>query len=205
MSKKICPLPDEFLEWQVRLRRHTMHERNGAPHIGVIPLVFVKRPGVAVGGTAHSVVCGLLPEESSLDTRTREFRALYEEGVEKGARHVYDRGVEYLLSYYDSRETFSDDTLTTLLPKESDLAIALRAQPRCALVFNVFEANAQEKIFAPRCQQIDASAEIHESGPVFDNVWWHNTIFHGMADDHVVIRFRHEKSWDTRFGSLQSL
>lgn len=205
MAKSISPLPEEFLEWQVRLRRHTMTDRNGAPHIGVIPLVFVKRPGVAVGGTAHSVVCGLLPEESTLEERTAKFRALYEEGIEKGARHVYDVGIEYFTGYYESREAFQADTLTTLLPKESDLVTALRAEPQCALVFNVFEAATTEKIFNPRCQQIDAVVDVHEDGPVYDNVWWHNTLFHGMADDHVVLQFRHQKSWDTRFGTLQAL
>ena len=182
-----------------------MKERNGAPHIGVIPLVFVRRPGVAVGGTAHSVVCGLLPERSSLESRTAEFRSLYEEGVQKGARHVYDSGIEYLKNYYDSRECFEPDTLTTLLPKESDLVRALRVDPQCALVFHVFESHVKEKIFNPRCQQIDAIAELHEEGPVFENVWWHNTLFHGMADDHVVVGFRHQKSWDTRFGTFQLL
>ncbi len=202
MSVPSTPLPEEFLEWQVQLRRHTMHERNGAPHIGVVPLLFVQRPGVSVGGSAHSIVCGLLPAASVLDQKTEEFRTLYEEGIEKGARHVYDRGVDYLLSYYDSREDFEPDTLTTLLPEESDLVKALRANSNCALVFNVFESNTGNKLFNPRCQQIDALAEVHASGVVFDNVWWHNTLFHGMADNHVVVQFRHQKSWDTRFGAF---
>ena len=38
------PLPKEFLDWQVKLRRETMVERNGAPHIGVVPTVAVARP-----------------------------------------------------------------------------------------------------------------------------------------------------------------
>ena len=98
MSVASTPLPEEFLEWQVQLRRHTMHERNGAPHIGVVPLLFVHRPGVAVGGRAHSIVCGLLPAASQLEKKTQEFRGLYEDSIEKGARHVYDRGIDYLLS-----------------------------------------------------------------------------------------------------------
>ena len=118
MLKNSTPLPEEFLEWQVRLRRHTMTDRNGAPHIGVIPLVFVKRPGVAVGGTAHSVVCGLLPEESTLEERTAKFRSLFtKRGSRKGARHVYDVGIEYFTGYYEDRECFQPDTLTTLLPE----------------------------------------------------------------------------------------
>ena len=42
-----------------------------------------------------------------------------------------------------------------------------------------------------------------EGGPVYDNVWWHNTLFHGPAEDHVVIHFQHLASWDTRFGRLE--
>jgi hypothetical protein len=25
-------------------------------------------------------------------------------------------------------------------------------------------------------------------------------MFHGMAEDHVVVHFKHEETWDTRFG-----
>ena len=85
--------------------------------------------------------------------------------------------------------------------------MAVRANPECSLVFNVWEAGpeARKPIDAVRCTQIDARAEVLEDGPIYENVWWHNTLFHGMADDHVVIHFRHESSWDTRFGGLVSL
>ena len=51
----------------------------------------------------------------------------------------------------------------------------------------------------------DCEVEILSEGPVYDNVWWHNTLFHGMADEHVVLRFKHQRSWDTRFGGIQAL
>jgi hypothetical protein len=34
-------------------------------------------------------------------------------------------------------------------------------------------------------------------------VWWHNTLFHGKADHAVVVRFRHRRTLDTRFGGLE--
>ena len=41
--------------------------------------------------------------------------------------------------------------------------------------------------------------------PVYDNVWWHNTLFHGPADEHVVVHFRHRATWDTRFGAFDEV
>ena len=37
-----------------------MFEDNGAPHAGVAPLVVVRQPGLALGVSTHSVICGLL-------------------------------------------------------------------------------------------------------------------------------------------------
>ena len=59
MKATAKPLPKEFLSWQVALRHHTMHVRNGAPHIGVVPIVCAKRPGAHLGVVLHNVVCGL--------------------------------------------------------------------------------------------------------------------------------------------------
>lgn len=199
------PLPKEFLDWQVVLRHHTMVARNGAPHIGVVPTVMVKHPGVQLGVASHSIVCGLLPADRLLEAKTREFRTLYETYSPKGARQLYDQGIEYLLDYYQSSSDFDPSSVTTLLPEDADLVKALRADPSCALVFNVFEPSEPREIGSPRCTQVEARAEVLSSGPVYDNVWWHNTLFHGPADEHVVIRFHHQRSWDTRFGGLQAL
>ena len=199
------PLPREFLEWQVALRRHTMEERNGAPHAGVAPLVTVQRPGAGPGFISSSVICGLLPHPDQLARKTEEFRNLYESGIADGARAVYDRGIQYLLEYYRRADDFDPDSVTTLLPKKAALVDALRAAPRCALVFFVFDLVDRSDVGRFRCLHLDSFAEVLESGPVYDNVWWHNTLFHGAADDHVVIRFRHEASFDTRFGALEPL
>ena len=64
-SDGVRPLPTDFLEWQVALRRWTMLESHGAPHAGVAPLVVVRQPGMAVGVSAHSIICGLLPRPDS--------------------------------------------------------------------------------------------------------------------------------------------
>lgn len=205
MSTSAEPLPKEFLNWQVTLRHFTMTDRNGAPHMGVVPTVLVKRPGAQLGVVAHSIVCGLLPHPRLLAAKTEEFRSLYEDNIEGGARKVYDAGIAYLLDYYTSSDEFDPGTVTSLVPEDCALVDALKAEPRCSLVFNVFNTDDPDSIGKPRCHQLDCVVEVLRDGPVYDNVWWHNTLFHGMADEHVVLHFRHQKSWDTRFGGLQAL
>ena len=97
------------------------------------------------------------------------------------------------------------DEDTPLLPVKTPLVDALNAEPRCALLFHVFDPQDKTQVGGMRCQQIDAQAEVLEKGPVYDNVWWHNSLFHGPADGCAVIRFRHERSWDTRFGGFEPL
>ncbi|HEY8516758.1 MAG TPA: hypothetical protein VIS07_14715 [Candidatus Binatia bacterium] len=198
-------LPEEFLDWQVRLRRWTMEERNGSPHVGVAPLLLVRRPGVGPGASAHAIVCGLLPAEDQLEKKTAEFRAIYEGAAAEGARAIYDRGIAYMRDYYTSTEGFDPTSITTLLPRDSAAVVALRADFRCALVFHVFDMDDKSELSRLRCQQFNCRAEIHESGPVYENVWWHNALFHGKVEDHVVVRFRHQSSYDTLFGGLEAL
>jgi hypothetical protein len=199
------PLPEGFLDWQVKLRLHTMEERHGAPHAGVAPLVTVRRPGAALGVTTHSVICGLLAEPGKLAERTKEFRSLYEGSIAAGARAVYDRGIAYMKHYYRDAAGFDAASITTLLAEQSPLVEALRAEPECALLFYVFDLTDRSEVGRFRCLQLDCSAEVVEDGPVYENVWWHNALFHGPVDDHVVIHFRHQRSWDTRFGALEAL
>jgi hypothetical protein len=202
---RIAPLPDEFLDWQVRLRLWTMDARNGSPHVGVAPLLVVRRTGVGPGVTVHSIICGLLPAEAGLERKTAEFRAIYEAGRPDGAKAIYDRGIEYLRGYYRSADDFDPTSVTTLLARDSAAAVALRADPRCALVFHVFDMDDKSEVGRLRCLQLNCKAELHESGPVYDNVWWHNALFHGKVEDNVVVRFRHQSSYDTLFGGLEAL
>jgi hypothetical protein len=167
--------------------------------------VLVKSPGVAPGTSAHSIISGILPRADLLERRTKEFRELYEAGIAEGARVLYDRGIEYLKRYYTRSEEFDPASITTLLPKGSPVARALRADPSCALVFYVFDLRERGELGRFRCVQLCCRAEVLESGPVYDNVWWHNTLFHGMAEDHAVIRFLHQESWDTRFGRFDRI
>jgi len=199
------PLPAEFLDWQVKLRAHTAKARAGSPHIGVAPVVLVRRPGVEGGATGHSIVCGLLPRADRLEQKTREFRELYESGAAEGARRIYDRGLAYLQDYYVSTDDFDPVSITTLLPEDAPVVKALHADPRCALVFHVFEPGGEAPGPPVRCQMLDCSAEVLDSGPVYDNVWWHNALFHGFADGCVVIHFRHRRTLDTRWGGLQEV
>lgn len=195
------PLPVSFLEWQVALRAWTMEARRGAPHPGVAPLVTVRAPGASLGVITHSIICGLLPRD--LDEKTKSWRALYEDGIADGARAVYDRGIESLKRYYRSAADFDASSITTLLPQGSPLVAALRAESRCALVFYVFDLGDRSEVGRFRCLHLDCRASVLEEGPIYDNVWWHNTLFHGPAEDHVVIHFRHVATWDTRFGRLE--
>jgi hypothetical protein len=204
-SVSALPLPESFLTWQVELRRHTMETADGAPHVGVAPLLTVARPGTALGVSSHSIICGLLPRPEALATKTREFRELYERLAPTGARAVYDAGIEYLRSYYQEAGDFDADSLTTLLSEDSELVSALVAHPRCQLLFYVFNLADRSTVGRFRCWQLDAEAEIHRDGPVFDNVWWHNTLFHGKLDRSVVLRFRHHATHDTAFGRYESV
>lgn len=199
------PLPREFLEWQVALRRHTMIERSGAPHAGVAPLLTVRRPGSTLGVTTHSIICGILPAPGRLEEKTAEFRRLYEESIPKGAKKTYDRGIEYLRSYYRNAEDFDPTSLSTLLGEDSPAVLALRADPRCSLVFYVFALADRTEVGRFRCLQLDCEAEVLSAGPVYDNVWWHNTLFHGKDEESVVVRFHHRRTLDTRFGGLEEL
>lgn len=195
-------LPAEFLDWQVRLRRWTVQEKEGAPHVGVAPLLVVRRRGVGPGTTAHSIVCGLLPANGRLTARTQEMRELYERHRTDGARAIYDAGLDYLRGYYANAEDFDSTSITTILPSDAPAVDALGLQPRCALVFHVFDVTGDGVEGGVRCMQLNCTAEILHSGPVYENVWWHNALFHGSVSDHVVIRFAHRESLDTRFGGL---
>ena len=199
---RVQPLPAEFLAWQVALRKYTMDTRHGSPHAGVAPLVIARRPGTTLEVASHSIICGLLPRADRIAGKTEEWRKLYESGIGEGARAVYDRGIEQMRSAYASTEDFDPESLTTLLPAKLPLANALRGDSRCALVFYVFDLVDRSEIGKLRCLHLDATAEVLTSGPVFDNVYWHNTLFHGPVDDHVVVHFRHLATWDTRFGAL---
>jgi hypothetical protein len=204
-SPAFSPLPAGFLDWQVQLRAHTARERNGAPHAGVAPLAMARRPGVPLGVAAHSIICGILPHPSRLAAKTREFQAIYEGGVALGARDVYDRGLAYLKDYYLASEDFDPESLTTLMAEDRPLVKALLAEPECALLFYVFDLQDRTEVGRFRCLQLNCRAEVLTAGPVFENVWWHNTLFHGKAEESVVIHFRHQTSYNTQFGGFERL
>lgn len=199
------PMPTEFLEWQVKLRHWTMLNRHGAPHVGVAPVVSVQQPGVGPGMTMHSIICGLLPHPDQVDAKTREFRELYESHADEGARGIYDAGIAYLKRYYQSAADFDAYTITSLLHKDAAVVQALRANPSCALLFYVFDLDNRTEEGRFRCLQLNCHAEVHDGGPLFDNVWWHNAVFHGKLDDQVMLRFLHRSTYDTRFGGLEAV
>lgn len=199
------PLPSSFLNWQVKLRAWTMEKQHGAPHPGVAPLVSVRRPGAALGVSSHSLICGLLPRRELLAAKTAEFRALYDRLSPDGARTLYDAGIEYLRAYYGDPRDFDASCVTTLLHAKSPVVEALRAEPACSLLFYVFDLRDRSEIGSFRCWQLDCRAELHERGEVFDNVYWHNALFHGLEEERVVVQFVHERAWNTQFGSFSAL
>lgn len=204
-SPSSSPFPSEFLDWQVALRRHTAEERGGAPHVGVAPLMTVRRPATLMGVVTHSIICGILPAPERLEQKTAEFRELYETTAKEGARVTYDAGLDYLRRYYTDPREFDPCSLSTLMSKESPAVQSLLADPRCSLLFYVFNLQAQGGVDRFRCLQLDCEAEVLEKGAVFENVWWHNTLFHGKAAGSVAIHFHHRKTFDTRFGDLQTV
>jgi hypothetical protein len=199
------PLPPDLLEWQVRLRRFTMHARNGSPHVGVAPVLCVAQPGLGPGVAMHNVICGLLPATHRLEASTQTFRTLYERHAAQGSRAIYDAGIAHLAGAYDDVADYDPSSITSLLPEKAPAVRALRATPRCALLFYVFDLDDRTEEGKFRCIQVNARAELHDSGPLYDNVWWHNALFHGKVDGHAMVHFRHESSFDTRFGSLDRL
>jgi hypothetical protein len=199
------PLPTEFLEWQVKLRHWTMLNRHGSPHAGVAPLCCVQQPGLGPGVSMHSIICGLLPRADTLEAKSREFRALYEDNAAGGARGIYDAGIEYLKGYYRAAAEFDPTTITSLLHRDAMVVRALRAKASCALLFYVFDLDDRTEEGRFRCLQLNCRAELHEDGPLFDNVWWHNAVFHGKLDDQVMVRFVHQSTYDTRFGDLDAV
>jgi hypothetical protein len=196
------PLPHEFLAWQVRLRAWTMEQRAGVPHAGVAPLLVVAAADGGPAVSAHSIICGLLPRPELLAAKTEDFRGLYERWAPEGARVLYDRGIDYLRGYYRSPDDFDPGCITTLLARDLPVVDALRVDPRCALVFYVYDLDDRSEVGRYRCLQLNGWADLHASGPEYENVWWHNALFHGKVDDHVMVRFRHQRSFDTRFGIL---
>lgn len=199
------PLSPDFLRWQIRLRAHTMAERGGAPHAGVAPLLTVRRPGFPLSVTTHSIICGLLPHPDLLAEKTEDFRRLFSNHVAAGARDLYDRGIDYLKGYYREETAFDTGSVTTLVSGNSPLLEPLSADRRCQLLFYVFDLDDRTEIGRSRCLQLDCQAEVHRKGPIFDNVWWHNAIFHGEVEGAAVIRFRHLRTHDTQFGQLQEM
>ena len=203
ITKSSTSLPAEFLEWQVKLRKWTAVERHGSPHAGVAPVLCVQQPGVGPGVTMHAIICGLLPEASRLEEKTREFRELYERHAAEGARAIYDAGIEYLKGYYRSTDDFDAQSITALLAEDSPALRALRASPSCALLFYVFDLDERSEEGRFRCVQVNCVAALHERGAVYDNVWWHYALFHGKVDGHVVVQFVHQSTYDTGFGALE--
>ena len=141
---------------------------------------FVKlREVLASNAELAGKLAALEKSVATLDAKTREFRALYEDNAENGARGVYDAGITYLSNYYHSAADFDPTTITSLLRNDSMVVRALRASPVCALVFYVFDLDDRSEEGRFRCLQLDCRAELYEDGPLFDNVWWHNSVFHG--------------------------
>jgi hypothetical protein len=70
-------------------------------------------------------------------------------------------------------------------------------------VFYVFDLDDSSEERRFRCLQVNCRAEVLDDGPVFDNVWWHNAVFHGKLDDQVVVRFAHQSTYATGFGKLE--
>jgi hypothetical protein len=199
------PLPMSFLEWQVSLLRWSMIEHHGAPHIGAAPLLLVERPGTGPGVSGHSIAIGLVPRAPRLIASTDRLRELY------GARRDGDwsqarrNEIQYLHDYYRSAEHFQPRLLTTLLPADVSAVERLESAPRCSLVFRAFELKDRIEDGQMRCMQIECEAQIVRSGPLFKHVYWHHALFHGLADDHVAIAFRHLASYETALGSFDPM
>jgi hypothetical protein len=200
MTTTLTPvnLTHDFLSWQVELRAHTMRERGGMPHVGVAPLLTVSAPDAPLGVRSHLIICGLLPAEARLAASTGDFRRLYEKEDAEGT-NAYQRGIAYLETYYASPADFDPTSVTTMVAGDHEIVGCLERDPLCMLLFHVFDLTDRSPVGRPRTLELTCEAELHREGPVRDNVWWHNTLFHGPFEGAVVIRFRHRGTRDIGF------
>jgi len=191
------PLAGDFLSWQVELRAHTMHERGGMPHVGVAPVLTVRSEDAPLGVKSHLIICGLLPAEDQLQKKTDDFRRLYE--ADEDGESAYKRGIEYLKGYYTTTDDFDPTSITTMMAGDDAMIRDLERDPTCTLLFHLFDLTDRSTVGRPRTLELTCEAELHRDGPVHDNVWWHNTLFHGPFEGAVVIRFRHRSTRDIGF------
>ena len=194
------------------LRAHTMAERNGAPHVGVAPLVTVRQVGSPLGVSTHSIICGVLPRPDLLAAKTAEFRELYESTKGRGSRATYDAGIEYLKGYYVSPDLFDPDSITTLVRMDSPLAVALAADP--ALPPAVLRLQSWPgRIRGARPTTSTASvAWSSTAAPSCTRAARCTTTCGGTTPSSTArttaawsLRFRHLATFDTRFGRLEAV
>ena len=194
-----------FLEWQVGLLRWSMVEHHGAPHIGAVPLLLVNRLGMGLAVSGHSIAIGLVPRAPRLIASTDRLRELYRARRDGDSSDARRNEILYLREYYQDTADFQPRLITTLLAADVAAVELLAESPPCSLVFRVFELKDRIEDGQMRCMQIECEAQIVRSGPLFEHVYWHHALFHGTADDHVAIAFRHVASYQTALGAFEAM
>jgi hypothetical protein len=99
--------------------------------------------------------------------------------------------------------TFGPNTNFNGMAADTEHHGAPRGGLACALLFYVFDLDDKSEEGRFRCIQVNCTAELHERGALYDNVWWHYALFHGKVDGHVVVQFLHQSTYDTGFGALE--
>ena len=190
------------------LRAWTMDARNGSPHVGVAPLLTVAQPGRRPGrrdAQRSSAACcraadrlDAIPPSSAASTSA----------APRAARARSTTAASSTCS-----ATTSD--VDAFDPTSDHLAAAERCRRACEALRADAALRARLLRLRPRRQVRGAAASAAcrstaapsctTQGPSTTTSGGTTRSSTGSSTDHVMVRFRHESSYDTRFGALDRL
>ena len=183
------PLPKEFLDWQVApasLHTMTRAQRRAAHRGGADRRDRAASVAWASVWSSHSVVCGLLPHPRLLDGKTHEFeRALrgrtsttVPEGRLRRRHRVPARLLRLGTDDFDPGHHHH-----ACSPKNCAIWSTRCAPTRsCSARLQRIQRGLDPDSTLAACAARRSTATVRRStrtAPVYDNVWWHNTLFHG--------------------------
>ena len=140
VSLPLVPLPEPFLEWQLRSRRANVRfflsgkgEHDFAVHVGYMGTV---NPGGPIPINIAAKGVGFLPR-GDLESLTREIEALVEEGLAKGERETRAKRLSFLLRLYEEIELDPYSFTTIEIYAKATWRNVLH-DPRCSVLFSSY-------------------------------------------------------------------
>jgi hypothetical protein len=167
-------LRNHFLGWQCRIRQIAMRQDGGRPSPGMRPRVL-NGAGRELSPALTVLIVPKTPAES-----TAFFRFQVQKSPDP--RDIYERGLTFLQADYFQHPSAFADTLTAVLPGDSELAATLLAEAGCVLEFRHFR-----QFYRLPC----AVFALAPYDPARDATLWHNRLFNPTLPDAVqVLAFR---------------